>query len=109
MFCKKGALRNFAKFTGKNLGQGLFFNKVAGLRPTTLFEKESLAQLFSCEFCEIFKNTFFYGTPRVATSIIIFNNMSGGNAPANISLKIHLLINLLTEAVIKTCLGKDQF
>ena len=28
---KKGALRNFAKFTGKNLCQKLFFNKVEGL------------------------------------------------------------------------------
>ena len=28
-FCKKGVLRNFAKFTGKHLCQGLFFNKVA--------------------------------------------------------------------------------
>ena len=33
MFYKKGVLRNFAKFTGKHLCQGLFFNKVAGLRP----------------------------------------------------------------------------
>ena len=29
-------------------------------------EKESLAQVFSCEFCEISKNTFFYRTPPVA-------------------------------------------
>ena len=30
VFCKKGVLRNFAKFTGKHLCQILFFNKVAG-------------------------------------------------------------------------------
>ena len=30
---KKGVLRNFAKFTGKHLFQGLFFNKVVGLSP----------------------------------------------------------------------------
>ena len=30
VFCKKGALRNFVKFTGKHLYQRLFFNKVAG-------------------------------------------------------------------------------
>ena len=30
---KKDVLRNFTKFTGKHLSQGLFFNKVAGLRP----------------------------------------------------------------------------
>ena len=32
VFCKKGVLKNFAKFTGKQLCQSLFFNKVAGLR-----------------------------------------------------------------------------
>ena len=41
---------NFAKVS--------FFNKV----------KETLAQVFSCEFCEISKNTFFYRTPLMATS-----------------------------------------
>ena len=30
VFCKKGALRNIAKFTGKQLCQSLFFNKVEG-------------------------------------------------------------------------------
>ena len=33
VFCKKVILRSFAKFTGKQLCQSLFFNKVAGLRP----------------------------------------------------------------------------
>ena len=32
VFCKKGVLRNFTKFTGKHLCQSLFFNKVADLR-----------------------------------------------------------------------------
>ena len=54
MFCKRGVLTNFAKFTGKHLCQSLFFNKVAG---RTLFLK-NLAQVFSCQFCEIRKNTF---------------------------------------------------
>ena len=31
-------------------------------------QKESLAQVFSCEFCEIPKNTFFHRTPLVAAS-----------------------------------------
>ena len=31
MLCKKGVIRNFAKFTRKHLYQSLFFNKVAGL------------------------------------------------------------------------------
>ena len=31
VFCKKGAPRNFSKFTEKSLSQSLFFNKVVGL------------------------------------------------------------------------------
>ena len=31
VFCKKGVLKNFTKFTGKHLCQSLFLNKVAGL------------------------------------------------------------------------------
>ena len=30
---------------------------------------ETLAQVFSCEFCEISKNTFFYRAPLVAASV----------------------------------------
>ena len=28
VFCKKGVIRNFAKFTGKHLSQSLFFDEV---------------------------------------------------------------------------------
>ena len=59
VFYKKVVLVNFAKFTGKHLCQNLFFNKVAVLRPAGLLEKETLAQVFSCEFYEINKNNFF--------------------------------------------------
>ena len=44
------------------------FNKVVGLRPATLLKKR-LAQLFSCKFCEISKNTFFHRTPLVVASV----------------------------------------
>ena len=47
---EKGVLRNFVKFTGKHLCQSLFFNKVAGLN---FIKKETLEQVFSCEFYEI--------------------------------------------------------
>ena len=42
---REGVLKNFTKFTGK-----------AGLRSATLLKK-----MFSCELCEISKNTFFTG------------------------------------------------
>ena len=31
VLCRKGVIRNFAKFLGEHLCQSLFFNKVAGL------------------------------------------------------------------------------
>ena len=65
MFCKKGVLRNFSEFTGKHLCQSIFFNNVEGLN---FIKKETLAQVFSYEFCEISKNTFSYTTPPVVAS-----------------------------------------
>ena len=55
VFWKKSVLR---KFTGKHLCQSLFFNKV-----------ETLAQVFSCEFCQISKNIFLHRTRLVAASV----------------------------------------
>ena len=67
---RKGVHRNFAKFTGKHLRQSLFFNKVAG-GACNFIKKETLAQVFSCEFCEIFKNTFFTEHLRTTASKIL--------------------------------------
>ena len=47
------------KFTGKNLHQSLFFNKVVGLRPATLLNKRLWCRCFPVNFCKIFKSTFF--------------------------------------------------
>ena len=66
MFCKKGVHRNFAKFTGKPLCQRLFLIKLQ--TAWSVIKKEHLARVFSCEFCEISKNTFFYRTFPVAAS-----------------------------------------
>ena len=37
------------------------------LRPSNLFKKNSRTGVF-CEFCEIYKNTFFHRIPLVAAS-----------------------------------------
>ena len=60
VFLQKGVLKNFAKFTGKHLCQCHFFNKV--------IKKETLAQVFPCEFYEISKNAFFTEHLRTTTS-----------------------------------------
>ena len=77
VFFKKDVLRNFTKFTGKHLCQTLFFNNVAGLA-CNFIKKETLAQVFSREICEISKNTFSYRTTRVAASVrLCFCKVSG--------------------------------
>ena len=35
----------------------------------TFIKKEALAQVFSCEFCEIFQNIYLYRTPSVTDSL----------------------------------------
>ena len=57
----KSILWNFAKFTEKD-----------SVPETLIMLKEgSLAQVLSCEFCKISKNTFFYKTRLVASSVCI--------------------------------------
>ena len=55
---RKGVLRNSTKFTGKHLCQSLFLIKLQ-VSACNFIKKETLAQVFFCEFCEISKNTFF--------------------------------------------------
>ena len=40
------------------------------LRPATLFKKETLVQVFSCEFCQISKDTFFTEHLQSTASIL---------------------------------------
>ena len=57
LFYKKRVLEIFAKFT-----EACNFIKI-----------ETLAQVFSCEFCDIFKNTFLQSTSK-RMLLIICNN-----------------------------------
>ena len=54
VFCKKGALKIFAKFRGKHLSYSFVFNKVAGIS-LQLYQKRDFRTGAFCEFCEAFK------------------------------------------------------
>ena len=54
-FVKKAVLKNFAIFAGKHLCWSLFL-------------KRDSRQVFSCEYCEILKNTYFEKHLRTAAS-----------------------------------------
>ena len=55
-------LKNFAKFTGKHLWQSLCFNKVAGLRPATLFKKRPWHRCFPVNFAKFLRTPFLQNT-----------------------------------------------
>ena len=56
----RGALKNFAKFIGKRLGQSLFFNTIDDLQ---LYLKRGSGTGVSLWILRDFKNTNFYRTP----------------------------------------------
>ena len=45
-------------------------NKIAGLKVCNFIKKETPPQLFFCEYCEIFKNSFFHGTPWLLLKMV---------------------------------------
>ena len=55
VFFKKDVLKNFSEFAGKYLCQSI---------------KETLAQMFYCEFWELFKSTFFTEQLRTTVSTV---------------------------------------
>ena len=57
VFCKKTVLKNFAIFTGKHLFFRVSF--LVKLQVCNFIEKETLTQMFFCQYCGIFKNTYF--------------------------------------------------
>ena len=60
MLGKKGALRNFTKFTGKHLCQSLFFNKVAG--QVFLLKKRLWHRCFPANFVKFLRTPFLQNT-----------------------------------------------
>ena len=52
VFCKKSALKNFEKMTGKHLRQSLFSDRVSF--NDWNFIKNRLQKIFSCKICKIY-------------------------------------------------------
>ena len=71
---KKGAPRNFAKFTGKKLCQSLFFSKATGLRPAILFKKSPGAGVFRW-ILRNFSEHLFYRTPLGGYSLFFYGDL----------------------------------
>ena len=78
VFWKKGVLRNFAKFTGKQLRQSLFFNKVAGFRPATLLKKKLWHSCFPVNFAKSLRTPFL--TEHIRWLLLQFQNFKKNNS-----------------------------
>ena len=72
-------LTDYAKLTGKYLHWSVFWTKLqpSNLPFATLIKEETPAQVLSCEFWEIFKNTFFIKhlcvTPSVTLTLLKYD------------------------------------
>ena len=66
VFYKKAVLTNIAIFKGKHLCMSLFLIKLKAFRPATLLKRDSNTGLFSCGYCQNFKNTYFEEHLRTA-------------------------------------------
>ena len=63
-YIKKDVPENLTNSQENTCVRASFFNKVAGIR------QETLAQVFSCGFCKIFKNNFF--TEHLWVTVSVF-------------------------------------
>ena len=59
---RKGILRNFGKFTGKHLCQGLIFNNVVDLRPATFIKMRPWRRCFPVNFAKFLRTPFLQKT-----------------------------------------------
>ena len=95
-----GILRNFAKFTRKHLCQGLFFNKVAGLRPATLLKKRLWHRCFPVNFVNLLRTTFLQNTSGglLLNVKLLYENYTQP-LRKNISIKQMFKVQLLTRTL----------
>ena len=70
VFRKKGALRSFAKFTGKYLCRSLCFNNVTGLRPATILKKRVWHRYFLMNFAKSLRTLFL--TEQLQWLLLLF-------------------------------------
>lgn len=63
-FSKKFVLKNFANFSGKRLCRRVFYNKVAGLQPTTVFKSRLPHKFFPVNFARYLRKSLVPASER---------------------------------------------
>ena len=70
MFCKKVFLEILENSQENTYARVSILLK---LQTCNFIKKETLAKVFSCEFCEISENSFFYRPPHMAATTLTMN------------------------------------
>ena len=63
VFCKKGVLKNFAKFTGKSTCARVSFLIKLTYRPAILLKKKHWHRCFPVNFVKVLRSSFLNNTP----------------------------------------------
>ena len=74
MFCKKLFLELLQNSQENTCARVFILMKLQ--EACNFIKIETLAQVFSCEFCKISKNTFSYRTPQMAASVLFLKVVS---------------------------------
>ena len=69
VFCEKRCFQKFRKIHRKTPVPENTLKTLENTLACNFIKKESLAQVFSCKFCEISKNTFSYRTAQMTASV----------------------------------------
>ena len=97
----KNTVKNLSKFHRKKPLSESFLYKVAGPSTCNFIKNQTRRQVFSCEYWEIFKNTFFY---RISESRSETSNM----APASSKEFLHIQANYRVWIHSDTCTWHDN-
>ena len=104
---KIGVLKNFTQFTVKHLCQSLFLKKVQA-KAGNFIKNETLAQMFFCEFCEIFKNTFFTEHLRQLV-LYLLNDTELGQSFPKMHANYRKLLHYQTLLLCYFCININTF
>ena len=101
-FFKIGDLKHFTIFTGKILCWSLFLINLQAFWPATFLQLycRTLTQVLSCEYCTIFKNSFFYRTPLVAASLVAASLLNPSSKILYLNGSLWIFHNLYSEKYI---------
>ena len=87
--------QKFRNIHKKTVVLEFLFNKVAGLKICSFIKKETPTQVFSYEYCEIFKDSFFYIRPLVTVYQLVW--IMTGNLVVSSAVDWEVFWNVLKQ------------